>query len=112
MKENRYLYLSIFIVFLAMLIFQTVHFLQIDSTYISTFDYQSLLYIPYTLGLLFITTIVIYLIPIMIMIEVYLLFVVLKKTCQFSLIRKEPKRFFQSFIQIKSIFATLQVIRC
>ncbi len=112
MKENRLLYLSISVMFLSLLIFQLIHFIQIDRVYISAFDYQSLWYVPYTLGLLIAATLIIYVLPVLFVVEVLLLFIIFRRTYHFILIRKSLKNFYVSFIQIESVFFKLQVIRC
>jgi len=112
MKENKFLYISILLMFLALLTFQFIHFVQIDSIYVSAFDYRSFWYIPYTLFLLASTITLIYLLPILFVIRVHLLFISFKKTYRFDFIRKDCKKTFKSFIQIESVFSKLQVIRC
>lgn len=112
MKENRFLYGSILLVFVSLLTFQFIHFVQIDSIYISVFNVQSLWTIPYTLVLLGSTLILIYLLPILFVIKVHLFFISLKQTYHFHVMKKDVKKVFISFIHIESLFSKLQVIRC
>lgn len=113
MKNNKFMIFSIVGIFIAVLTYQINVFVQVDSIYISSFDSRSLLYIPYTIGLLTLAIGLSYLLPILFVVKLYRLFIFLKKTRNvFIDIVDNTKEMLFDFIIVESIFLKLQVIRC
>ena len=113
MRDNKLMIFSIIGIFIAILTYQISVFVQVDSIYISSFDSLSLLYIPYTLGLLTIAIGLSYLLPILFVVKLYRLFIFLKKIrYAFIDIVDNSKEMIFDFIIVESIYSKLQVIRC
>ena len=113
MRDNKLMIFSIIGIFISILIYQIIIFVQVDSIYISSFDSLSLLYIPYTLGLLTLAIGLSYLLPILFAIKLHRLFIFLKKIrYAFIDIVDNSKEMIFDFIIVESIFSKLQVIRC
>lgn len=113
MRDNKLMIFSIIGIFISILIYQIIIFVQVDSIYISSFDSLSLLYIPYTLGLLTLAIGLSYLLPILFVVKLHRLFIFLKKIRYvFIDIVDNSKEMIFDFIIVESIFSKIQVIRC
>ena len=113
MRDNKLMIFSIISIFIVILTYQIIVFVQVDSIYISSFDSLSLLYIPYTLGLLTLAIGLSYLLPILFVVKLLRLFIFLKKIRYvFIDIVDNSKEMFFDFIIVESIFSKIQVIRC
>gem|GEM_PF-2980153 len=112
MKNNKIFYLSIVFVFLTFLSIQVFSFAQIDTVYIQDFDIRSLLYIPYTLGIILLTTVFIYILPIVFFVELSTLFIYIRKSyiVKFTYIEYVNQMINEFYSTLSQ--QNLQVIRC